>query len=133
MPASMNIDQAKGRNASGPIVKKRFVKIDTAAADGETVKQCDTQGENAWGVSLFSVSNAEIARGKGASVITDGRAIVEAGGTVALAAPVMAAADGRAITATSGNFILGYCDENGGGAAGDELGISLTLAGSKVP
>jgi hypothetical protein len=129
----MNIDAAKGRNASGAITKKRFVKIDAAAADGESVKQCDTQGENAWGVSLFSVSLAEIARGKGASVINDGRAIVEAGATVANAAPVMSAADGRAITATSGNFILGYVDENGGGSAGDELGISLALAGAKVP
>jgi len=129
----MNIDQAKGRNASGAITKKRFVKIDAAAADGESVKQCDAQGESAWGVSLFNVSLAEITRGKGASVITDGRAIVEAGATVANGDYVMAAADGRAITATTGNFILGVCDENGGGAAGDELGISLTLAGSKVP
>lgn len=129
----MNIDGSKGRNASGAITKKRFVKIDAAATDGESVKQCDTQGENAWGVSLFSVSLAEIARGKGCSVINDDRAIVEAGGTVANGAPVMSAADGRAITATSGNFILGYCDENGGGSAGDELGISVTFAGSKVP
>lgn len=129
----MNIDQAKGRNASAAITKKRFVKIDAAAADGESVKQCDTQGENAWGVSLFSVSLAEIARGKGASVITDGRAIVEAGATVTMGGPVMSDANGKAINATTGNFILGYCDENGGGSAGDELGISLTLAGSKVP
>ena len=133
MPASMNIDQAKGKNANGSITKKRFVKLDTTDSTGETVKQCDTQGEVAFGVSLFSVSSAEVLRGKGASVITDGRAIVEAGAQVAIGAAVMADATGRAITATSGNFILGYCDENAGGAAGDELGIALTLAGSKVP
>ncbi len=133
MPASMNIDQAKGKNASTPITKKRFVKLDLVATDGETVKACDTQGENSYGVSLFSVSSMEIARGKGASVITDGRAIVEAGATVALGDLVMTDSVGRAITATTGNYILGQCDENGGGAAGDELGIVLSLAGNKAP
>ena len=129
----MNIDQAKGKNASTAIVKKRFVKLDTAATDGETVKACDTQGENAYGAALFSVALAEVAKGKGCSVIIDGRAIVEAGATVPMGSLVMTAADGRAIVATTGNYILGYVDENGGGSAGDELGVVLILAGSKAP
>lgn len=133
MPASMNPDGAIGKNATTAITKKRFVKLDTAAADGDSVKQCDTQGEQAYGVALFGCSLSEAARGKGVSVIYRGRAIVEAGASVAMGAPVMSAADGRAITATSGNFILGYVDENAAGGAGTELSIVLSVAGSKVP
>lgn len=132
MPASMNIDQAKGKNASSAITKKRFCKLDTTATDGESVLMCNTAGENAYGVSLFSCSSAEIARGKGASIVTDGRAIVEAGGTVNIGDAVATDNVGRAVTATSTQFVLGYCDENGGGAAGDELGINLALAGGKA-
>lgn len=133
MPASMNIDQAKGKNANGPITKKRFVKLDlTAGNDGESVVQCNTAAENAYGVALFSVSSVEALRGKGCSVIVDGRAIVEAGGTVNFGDLVTTDNVGRAVTAASTNFVLGVCDEGGGGAAGDELGIVLSLAGNKA-
>jgi hypothetical protein len=125
----MNIDSAKGKNASGPITKHRFVKLDAAADDGESVLQCDTAGEQAFGVSLFTVSALEIARGKGASCITDGRAIVEAGGTVALSDPVTTDNVGRAVVAASGDTVLGFCDENAGDA-GVELGVRLAFGGA---
>jgi hypothetical protein len=124
----MNIDQAKGKNASGPITKHRFVKLDTAAADGESVLQCNAAGEAAYGVALFSASAIEIARGKGASVVTDGRMIVEAGGTVALGDPIATDNIGRAVVAASGNHVLGRCDENAG-AAGTQISVYLDNEG----
>lgn len=127
MPASQNFLLAKGKNAAAAITKKRFVKLDTTDATGETVKQCDTQGERAFGVSLFSVSSGEITRGKGASIFTEGRAIVEAGAALAVGVEVMTDASGRAVAATAGNYILGVVDEPSGGT-GQECSVVLSVA-----
>lgn len=129
MPATFNPAEAKGKNASGPITKQRFVKLDAAATDGETVKQCDTAGELAYGVSMFSVSASEITKGKGASVITAGRAIVEASAALAVGAKVATTNDGRAATAVAGNNVLGTIDEPAAGA-GDECTVHLWAAGA---
>lgn len=131
MPATMNPGAAKGKNTSTPLTRKRFVKLDAAATDGETVKACDTGGEIAFGVSLFSVSNAEINRGKGASVITEGRAILEASEAIAVGDLVSTTNDGRAQVANSGDFILGMCDEPAA-AAGNECSVHLEIAGAKA-
>lgn len=128
MPATMNPGQAKGKNAGGAITKKRFVKLDTTAADGETVVQCSVAGEGAFGVSLFSVSTDEIARGKGASVITEGRAILESAEAIAVGSPVSTTNDGRAQNANTGDQILGYCDEPSA-ATGNECSVFLDRAG----
>lgn len=87
------------------------------------------------GVSLFAVSLAEIDKGKHASVLTIGRAIVEAGNnTPTIGGPATTDASGRAIAAASGNFILGYFDEVPDGVdAGYEVSVALTNAGAKVP
>jgi Uncharacterized conserved protein (DUF2190) len=131
MPATMNIGAAKGKNASGPITKKRFVKLDTAATDGETVKQVDTAGELAYGVALFSVSNAEINRGKGCSVITEGRAVMEASEAIPVGSLVGTESDGRARVADSGDYIMGICDEPAA-ATGNECSVRLEVAGAKA-
>lgn len=115
MPATMNIHGAKGKNASAALTKRRFVKLDTAAADKETVKQCDTAGEASFGVALFSVSAAEILRGKGASVITEGRAVLEAAAAIPVGSPVSTDNVGRAKVAVATEFILGFCDEPSAG------------------
>lgn len=128
MPATMNPGAAKGKNAGGAITKKRFVKLDTTATDGETVVQCDTNGEGAFGVALFSVSTDEIARGKGASVITEGRAILEASEAIAVNDPISTTNDGRAQIAATGEQILGYCDEPAAGV-GNECSVRLDRAG----
>ena len=128
MPATHNIDQAKGKNAGGAITSKRFVKLDTTATDGETVVQCDTIGEGAYGVSLFSVSTSEITVGKGCSVIIDGRAVMIAGEALAVGDLVMTGADGKPYVATSGHAVLGSVDEPAA-AAGDECSIYLDRMG----
>jgi hypothetical protein len=131
MPASQNFVLAKGKNASAAITKKRFVKLDSAAADGETVKPCDTLGEGAFGVSLFSVSAAELLKGKGASVMTDGRAIVEAATALAVGVEITTDATGRAIAAATGHRVLGVVDEAAGGT-GSECGVDLSVASRSV-
>jgi hypothetical protein len=131
MPATMNPGAAKGKNTSTPLTRKRFVKLDRTATDGETVKACDTAGELAYGVSLFSVSNAEISRGKGASVIIEGRAILEAAEAIVVGDPVSTTNDGRAQVANAGDYILGMCDEPASGA-GKECSVHLERAGAKA-
>lgn len=124
----MNPGAAKGKNAGGAITKFRFVKLDPNAADGETVVQCDTSGEGAFGVALFSVSTDEIVRGKGCSVITDGRMILESAEAIANGDAVSTDAVGRAQVANSGDQILGYCDEPST-AAGNQCSVDLDRAG----
>ena len=126
MPASSNFLLGKGKNASAAITKKRFVKLDGTDTTGETVKQCDTAGERAFGVSQFSVSAAEILKGKGASVLTEGRAIVEAGAALTVGQEVMTDASGRAVLATSGLYVLGVVDEPASGI-GAECSVDLSM------
>lgn len=133
--ATMNPGMAKGRDAGGAINKYRFVKlVDTDPGDPITVVQCDTLGEKAYGVSMFSVSTAEIDKGKGVSVINDGRMIVEAGAALAVSDLVMTDGSGRAVVATSGHYILGEVDAdptvNG---AGDQVSVMLASGFAKVP
>lgn len=133
--ATMNPGMAKGRDAAGAINKYRFVKlVDTDPGDPILVAQCDTLGEKAYGVSMFSVSTAEIDKGKGVSVINDGRMILEAGAALAVGDLVMTDGVGRAVLATSGHVILGEVDAdptvNG---AGDQVSVMLASGFAKVP
>jgi len=134
MPGTANDGLVKGRNASGPITKKRFVVRDTAAADGETVKQAAgaaVAGEPLMGVSKFSVSLAEIAHGKGCTVVLSGRAVVTAAAALAVGALVTSDANGKAAAAAGGNWVGGIVDEASSGADTDCV-IVLTCDGTKA-
>lgn len=111
MPVTQNISAAKGKNAGGAITKCRFVKLDTTAADRETVVQCSVDGESCFGVSMFGVSLAEIAQGKGCSVATGGRVIVQAAAALEVGTQVTTDVDGKAKAAAAGDQILGIVDE----------------------
>lgn len=127
MPATFNDGLAKGRNASAAITKKCFVKADTAAADGETVVMAGLGTSDTIspiGVSKFSVSTADIANGKGVSVVMDGRAIVTAGTALTVGARVMSDANGNAIAWSSGGWVCGFVDEAAANA-GDDCTIIL--------
>lgn len=124
MPATQNVVLSKGYDAGGAITKKRFVKI----SGEQQVVQCSVAGEAALGVSLFSVSAAEILKGKGASVLEMGRAIVEAGAAITVGAKIATDNQGRAITAVSTNNVLGIC-EKGASGAGNECTVRLTSIG----
>jgi|SRR5882724_2317686 len=134
MPATFNHGLVKGRNASGPITKKRFVVRDTAAADGETVKQAasaTTAAEPLMGVSIFSVSSAEIRHGKGCSVVLSGRAVVTAAAALAVGTPVTSDANGKAVAAAAGNWLGGVVDEASSGVDTD-CSIVIVCDGSKA-
>lgn len=122
MTATQNIELAKGYDAASAITKMRFVKA--VAGIPETVEMCDAQGERALGVSMFSVSDSEILRGKGASVILEGIAIVEASEAIVEGALVTTGADGRAENANSGDWIAGTCRE-AAGADGSQCSVVL--------
>jgi Uncharacterized conserved protein (DUF2190) len=129
MPATSNFTMAKGRRAASAITKKRFVKL---VADGnDEVEQCDADGEDAYGVAIFSVSTAEIAKKKLVSVHTDGRAIVEASEEIKVGEPVKTTNDGRAGVATTGDVVLGMCDEPAADA-GSECSVDLSKRGGTL-
>jgi len=132
MPATFNHGLVKGRNASGPITKKRFVVRDTTATDGETVNQASSAtGDSLAGVSIFSVSLAEISHGKGCSVVMSGRAVVTASEALASGDVVTSDADGKAAIAATGDWIGGVVDEPAAGA-GDDCSIVIACDGSKA-
>lgn len=128
MPATSNYVLNKGRRANAALTKKRFVKL-TVAADA--VDPCNTAGELAYGVAVFSVSAAEITKGKLASVQTEGRAIVEASAAINRGQLVATTNVGKAKVAATGEYILGICDEP---ATADttECSVLLTNSGAKA-
>lgn len=133
MPATFNDGLVKGRNAGGPITGKTFVKPDTTASDGETVVQSGAGGSDATpanGVSKFAVSSADIVRGKGVSVIMDGRAVLLVGvADLAVGVPVTSDANGKAVAATDGDWLYGTVDEPG--IAGGECAVNVDFDGNK--
>ena len=130
---TFNDGLAKGRNASSAISKGRFVMQDTAATDGETVLQANspTSTQPPIGVSKFSVSTAEIAKGKGCSVVMDGIAIVETGSALTAGQVVTTDTVGRAVVASAGQWICGYVNEPAA-AAGAYCSVLLADPGAKV-
>ena len=133
MPATFNDGLVKGRNTAFALTKKRFVVLDTAATDGESVAPAtagNTAGKPLYGVSKFSVSLAEIAHGKGASVVLDGRAVVTAGTALAVGTVVTSDNVGRAVAAVAGDWIGGVVDEPASGADTD-CSIDVACDGSK--
>jgi hypothetical protein len=129
MPATQNYSLAKGRRANAALTKKRFVKLTTAS---DAVDPCSVAGELAYGVALFSVSAAEITKGKLASVMVEGRAIVEASAAINRGQLVATTNVGKAAVATTGQFVLGICDEPST-ADTTECAVVLTPGGGKVP
>lgn len=129
MPATSNFVLAKGRNPAEALTKKRFVKM--VADTTDSVEMCDTDGEKAYGVVQYSVSAAEILKGKLASVQTEGRAILEAGEAINAGQPVKTLNDGRAGVATTGDVAIGECDEPASGA-GVECSVHLGLNSGPV-
>lgn len=123
MAATQNIELSKGYNVASAVTKMRFVKA--VAGSPETVTAVTAQGERVLGVTMFSVSDSEILRGKGSSVILEGIAILEASGAVPEGSLVTTDVDGRAMVAASGDWIAGTCRE---AAAADGNQCSVILA-----
>lgn len=80
-------------------------KFVTLEADGQ-VDLADSAGENAIGVCLAGAT-----AGNAVTVCVSGSVMVTSGGTIAAGAAVQTDASGDALTAASGDVILGYARE----------------------
>jgi predicted RecA/RadA family phage recombinase len=119
---SQNFVLAKGYPAAAAITKKRAVKF---VGDGtQSVTPCTAEGDMVIGVALFSVSATEITKGKKASVMTEGRVVMEGAAAISEGTAVGIDGSGRAIAVNTGARIIGICDEP---CAGVGLDCSVAL------
>lgn len=120
----------KGFNADAAITKYRAVKL-VATNGSESVTPVTASSDLTIGVAQFGVTDAERAKGKGASVRMAGVTIMELSGNVTRGAEVMAHTDGTArLAATTGNRVIGIALD--GGASGDQIPVFLTPAGRAI-
>ena len=80
-------------------------KFVTLESDGQ-VDLADAAGENAIGVCLVGGT-----AGKAVTVAVSGKVMVTAGGTIAAGAQIQTDASGDALTAATGDVVLGYALE----------------------
>lgn len=133
--ATGNFILDKGYNAAAAVTKFRAVKYSAA----ETVTPVTAATDKIAGFAQFSVTTAEIARGKGASVRLEGITEAEVGDTTAIAVGdwIEMMADGRVkkAVAASGNRVVGMCVGHPSGsspAAGDRISLRLDVNGPLV-
>jgi Uncharacterized conserved protein (DUF2190) len=122
-----NYLQDKGYNAAAALTKFRAVKFSAA----ETVTPVTGITDVIAGVVQHDVAAGEITRGKGASVRVEGDSVMEAAGAIVIGVRVCIAADGRALTSTTGNRAIGHCVEAASGA-GDFCRVHLELNGDVI-
>ena len=128
MPAYGNFVLDKGYDAAAAITKFRAVKFSAE----ETVTPVTAITDQVIGVEQFGVSAAEILKGKGASVRTDGITEMECSAAIAIGALVSIAADGRCKTAATGERIVGLCVKATANA-GERAAVRLRLPGVLAP
>lgn len=97
-------------------------KFVTLEADGQ-VDLADAAGENCVGVCLVGAG-----AGKAVTVAMTGKVMVTAGGTIAAGDEVATDAAGDAVTATTGNIVMGYATE--AGVDGQIIAIELIQGGN---
>lgn len=97
----------------------------TLEADGQ-VDLADSAGENCIGVLL----NAPAAAGRAATVAMTGRVMVEAGDAVTAGDALQSNAAGEAITAATGDYVMGYALEDG--VDGQIIAMELIQGGNIV-
>jgi hypothetical protein len=129
MPAVGNYDRAKGYDTAVALTKYLFVKFTgTADATGNpSVTPVTSKTDHALGVSIFDVTSAEIARGKGASVLEEGISPVTASGTIASGDLAGLTATGAVRTAQSGDRVVGLVHH--GCADGELCTVDLECPG----
>jgi len=97
-------------------------KFVTLESDGQ-VDLADSAGENCVGVLLNNPPAAGAA-----TVAMTGKVMVTAGGTIAAGAAVATDASGDAVTASTGNIVMGYATE--AGVDGQVIAIELIQGGN---
>lgn len=114
--------------AGQTITKFRAVKFSAA----ETVTPITAITDRVAGVAQFSVSAAELLKGKGATVRVAGQTEAEASGAIAVGAIVGIGADGRVKTAATGERAIGHCVGHPATNAGDRITLHLDVDGDLV-
>ena len=97
-------------------------KFVTLESDGQ-VDLADSAGENCMGVVIN-----DPASGGEATVVVSGKTVVTAGGTIAAGAAVATDASGDAVTASTGNIVMGYALE--AGVDGQVIAVELIQGGN---
>lgn len=110
--------------AKDGIAADRFVEL--VAGANRQVEEVDTAGATAIGVNAFTVKN-----GEQATVKMIGTARVEASVAIDRGDNVAASANGRAVTAASGNRILGVALDTSD-ASGDLIQVLLAIPSQDV-
>lgn len=126
--ADSNFVLARGFDAGAALTKGRAVKAHASLA--ETVIPVAAEGDEVLGVGEFSVSAAEILRGKGQNVQMMGIVQMECSEAITVGDTVAIAADGRACLANTGARNIGMCVGHPSGAAGEYISVLLSLPGA---
>ena len=112
--ASKNAGVIDTYKAGADVTEKRFVKI-TAA---------DTVQHSGAGATAIGVTEHTVTSGNYVAVAITGRTIVTAGDAVTAGADVTSDSTGRAVPATTGNYINGTA-KTAASTAGDEIEVVL--------
>ena len=97
-------------------------KFVTLESDGQ-VDLADSAGENCMGVVIN-----DPASGGEATIVVSGKTVVTAGGTIAAGASIATDASGDAVTASTGNIVMGYALE--AGVDGQVIAVELIQGGN---
>lgn len=127
--ATGNFILDKGYDAAAAITKFRAVKFSAA----ETVTPVTADTDVIAGFAQFSVSAAEILKGKGASVRMEGITEAEATAAISVGQLVTLAADGRVTAAVSGDRVVGTCVGHPSTNAGDRISLKIDTSGQIAP
>ena len=100
----------------------RFVTLES---DGQ-VDKADSAGERCFGI----VENDPAAGGE-ATVVVSGKTRIVCGGTIAAGAQIQTDASGEALTAATGDVVMGYALE--AGVDGQVIAMELIQGGNVVP
>lgn len=128
--ATGNFVLDKGYDAGGPVTKFRAVKY----TGTEEVSQSAAEGDKIAGFAQFSVSAAEILKGKGVSVRIEGITEAEVGNNtdIAVGDEVELLADGTVGKASGagGARIVGVCVGHPSSNSGDRISLRINLDGA---
>jgi hypothetical protein len=122
--AVMNSRDTRTVPAGEDLSTKQFYFV-TLESDGK-VDLADSAGEQCFGVLLNKPSEVD----RPATVVVSGQVTVVSGGTIAAGAAVQTDASGKAITAASGDVVMGYAMESA--VANDIFRIELIQGGNVV-
>jgi hypothetical protein len=106
---------------AGGTTQFKFVTLDAGGA----VTTAGAAGEQAYGVCLVGA-----AVGNATTICVSGKVTVTAGGTIAAGAAIQTDAAGDALTAASGDVVMGYAKE--AGVDGQIIAIELIQGGNVV-